>query len=225
MNERRIFLFGERAMRIMAGCVAACQEFDLPLCPAAIFFSALNEIDDASDVLRSDVRNQALALAAERLRASDVDFKLELAKMTQLLERQVNAGDIAFVTPLALLKACAAFDSGALDPAFRAIGLSLDNLLRRIEEELQAPNSQTVFQGPFRRYCLRSGPLLSKVPALETCVTVMPPWPRPNMQQNYSNVALRVLHQPAAALSPPSSTLDRPSLGKQKESTSRNYKQ
>src|SRR5579884_1778476 len=87
------------------------------------------------------------------------------------------------------------------------------------------PNSPTVFQGPFRRYCLRSGPLLSKVPVLETCVTVMPPWPRPNMQQNYSNVALRVLHQPAAALSPPSSTLDRPSLGKQKESTSRNYKQ
>jgi|GEM_PF-4518544 len=148
MNERRIFLFGERAMRIMAGCVAACQEFDLPLCPAAIFFSALNEIDDASDVLRSDVRNQALALAAERLRASDVDFKLELAKMTQLLERQVNAGDIAFVTPLALLKACAAFDSGALDPAFRAVGLSLDNLLRRIEEELPAAKLADSLPGP-----------------------------------------------------------------------------
>src|SRR5579884_1576587 len=48
----------------------------------------------------------------------------------------------------ALLQACAAFDSGALDPAFRAVGLSLDNLLRRIEEELPAAKLADSLPGP-----------------------------------------------------------------------------
>lgn len=123
-------------MRIMASCPAIGEESGLPLCPAVVFFSALREVDDASQVVPADLRNLALALTTERLRTSDLDFKLELAKMTEFLEAQVDAGDIDFVTPLALLKASAAFDPGALQDSFRVVGLPLDILLRRIEQEL-----------------------------------------------------------------------------------------
>lgn len=133
-----MFLFGERTMRIMAGCPALCEEAGVPLCPAVVFFSALNEVDDASQVVPSDVRRQALEVTAERLRGSEADFKLQLAKMTELLEAQVNAGDFDFVTPVALLKASAAFDSGALEAGLRAVGLPLDMVLSRIEHELPA---------------------------------------------------------------------------------------
>lgn len=146
MNEHHMFLFGERTMRIMASCPTTCEQVGLPLCPAVVFFSALNELDDASQVVPCDLRNQALGLTAERLRASDADFKLQLAKMTELLEAQVNAGDFDFVTPVALLKASAAFDSGALEAAFDAVGLSLDTILSRIERDL--PSDKLVDKPP-----------------------------------------------------------------------------
>lgn len=133
-----MFLFGERTMRIMASCPPICEEVGLQLCPAVVFFSALNEIDDTSQIVPAHLRRQALGLAAEQLRGSEGNFKLQLAKMTERLEAQVNAGEFDFVTPLALLKASAAFDPGALEAGFRAVGLPLDSILHRIERELPA---------------------------------------------------------------------------------------
>lgn len=131
-----MFLFGERAMAIMASSLAICEEVSLPLCPAIVFFSALNEIDDASQVVAADVSDRALRFTAQRLRASELDCKIQLAKMTETLEAQVNAGDLDFVTPVALLKASAALDSGVLEAAFRAVGLPLGAILTSIENEL-----------------------------------------------------------------------------------------
>lgn len=133
-----MFLFGERTMAIMVSSLEICEEVSLPLCPAIVFFSALKEVDDASQIVPADVRDQALRLTVARLRSSDLDFKLQLAKMTEILEAQVNAGDFDFVTPVALLKASAALDSGALEAAFRAVGLPLDTILNSIEHDLQA---------------------------------------------------------------------------------------
>lgn len=132
------FHFGKRTIRIMASCPALCEEVGLPLYPDIVFFSALNEIDDAAQVVPADLRNQALGLTAERLRASDMDVQPQLAKMTELLYAQVRAGKLDFVTPFALLKASAEVASMALEAGFRGVGLSLDSILNRIEHDLPA---------------------------------------------------------------------------------------
>ncbi len=125
-------------MHIMANCPAICEQVDLPLCPAAVFFSALSEIDDAAQAVPADVRHQALRLTAEELRGSNVDFQLELAEMTERLHAKIYAGELAFVTPVALLKASSTFASAALEAGFRGVGLSLDIVLNRIERNLPA---------------------------------------------------------------------------------------
>lgn len=133
-----MFLFGERTMGIMAKSPAICEEVGLPLCPSIVFFSALNELDDECHIVPKEVRTRALGLTVERLRASDADFKLQLSEMTEQLAAKVYAGDLDFVMPVDLLKASAAFDSGALEAAFRAVGLPLDVILSRIERDLPA---------------------------------------------------------------------------------------
>ena len=132
-----MFRFGKRATRIMASCPEICQEVDLQFCPAAVFFSALHEIDDEAQIVPADVRRQALGLTAERLRGNP-DSQVQLAKMTELLESQVASGEVDFVTPIALLKASAAFDSRALEAGFHGVGLSIDVILNRIENDLPA---------------------------------------------------------------------------------------
>ncbi len=122
----------------------------MALCPAIVFFSALKEVDDASQVVPADLRNQALQLTAKRLRASDADFKPQLAKMMEVLEAWVRAGDFDFVTPVALLKASAACDWDALEAGFRAVGLRLDIILNRIERD-PADNLADKLPGPIPR--------------------------------------------------------------------------
>ncbi|MGB6986166.1 MAG: hypothetical protein WBD74_09370 [Candidatus Aquilonibacter sp.] len=138
MKEHAPFLVGYRAMRIMGIRSAICEELDLQFCAAAVFFSALTEIDDAGQVVDADVRDQAFRLTAEQLRGSDLDSKFQLGKFYELLEAQVRAGEFDFVTPLALLKASAPIASAPLEAGFRGIGLSLDSILNRIEHALPA---------------------------------------------------------------------------------------
>lgn len=135
----------------MASCPAICEKVSLPLCPAIVFFSALNEVDDAPQVVPTDLRSRALGSVAERLRASGADFKAQLVNMTQLLESWVHANEIDFVTPVALLQASLACDCGALEAGFRAVGLPLDIVLNRIERDLPAENLADKLPGPIPR--------------------------------------------------------------------------
>ncbi len=138
VKEYAPFLVGYRAMRIMGIRSAICEEIGLQFCAAAVFFSALTEIDDAALVVPADVRDQAFRLTAEQLRGSDLDSKFQLGKFYELLEAQVRAGELDFVTPLALLKASASIASGPLQAGFHGVGLSLDGILNRIEHDLPA---------------------------------------------------------------------------------------
>lgn len=138
-------------MAIMAKCPTICEEVRLPLCPAMIFFSALNEVDGASQILPREALNQALRLTVERLRANESDFKNHLGKMTELLEAWVDAGDIEFVTPFALLEASAVCDSGALEAAFGMVGFPLNVVLHRVGRELPPVDLADKRPGPIPR--------------------------------------------------------------------------
>ncbi len=122
----------------MAACPTICNEVSLPLCPGIVFFAALNELDDAPVVVPNDLRNHALGVTVERQRGTNTDFTLQLQKMTERLIESVSTGDLAFVTPVALLKASAACDRDALDAGFGSVGLRLDSVISRIERDVPA---------------------------------------------------------------------------------------
>lgn len=112
----------------------------LPLCPVVIFFSALAAVDKHAVLLSESSRHKALIASADAIRLQPADQTLALQWMTDDFALRASEGQLAYLTPLDLLKAAAAQSDRAIGIGLTSVGVALDSLLSSIETKIPAPD-------------------------------------------------------------------------------------